>query len=45
MTDNPNAAWENCDFYFWPVWYSYAAWTFVASGFMFGAYSVFVAGL
>lgn len=45
MTDNPNAAWENCDYLLWPAWYAYVSWAVVAGGFLFGAYCVFVLGL
>lgn len=37
--DNPNAAWENCDYLYWPTWYAYLSWIILAIILAFGAYS------
>lgn len=45
MKDNPNAAWENCDYLLWPAWYAWLSWALLAAIFIFAGYCTIVEGL
>ncbi|MFP8823428.1 hypothetical protein, partial [Enterobacter cloacae] len=45
MNDNPNAAWENCNYLLWPAWYAWLSWALLAAIFIFAGYCTIVEGL
>lgn len=45
MKENPNAAWENCDYLLWPDWYAWLSWLLLTASFIFAGYCTIVEGL